>query len=359
MRVTDLNPEPTRILIVDGDCGRADAARRLLAELGEVTATTDADGALALLLTGEWNVVIVSQQLRDMEGVELLQALPYRDPEPVKLVIGGRGFDDALSAIRAGARDYVADTAGPGELLHRVRDAVNADRLARRRRPAERVLAIGAHPDDVEVGCGGILLRHRDAGHALTIATLSDGERGGAGETRRGESQQSAALLSARLVMAGLNDTLIPEGGATIASLSRVIDEVRPTTIYTHTDNDSHQDHRSVHRATLVAARTVPRVYAYQSPSTRIEFRPQVFVSIDDVLERKLALIEPHASQTQVRSYLAADLLRATARYWGRFGTSLYAEPLEVVRQADVSAAPFGPGSPVVHAFGGVDSVAA
>ncbi|MHB1836631.1 MAG: PIG-L deacetylase family protein, partial [Solirubrobacteraceae bacterium] len=203
-------------------------------------------------------------------------------------------------------------------------------------------LAIGAHPDDVEIGCGGILLRHCDAGHSITIVSLTEGERGGDAELRRAESRNAAALLSARAVMLDLGDTAVPEGGATIEALSEIVDEVRPTTVYTHTFADTHQDHRSVHRATVVGARAAQRLYAYQSPSSTVDFRPQVFVSVDDVLERKLALIAPHLTQNSVREYLAPDLICATARYWGRFGSSDYAEPLEVIRQADVLASRSG-----------------
>ncbi|HEY5317511.1 MAG TPA: PIG-L deacetylase family protein, partial [Solirubrobacteraceae bacterium] len=223
-------------------------------------------------------------------------------------------------------------------LLERVHAAVERERCNRTRATqSERVLAIGAHPDDVELGCGGILLRHRDAGHSLTILTLTSGEAGGAPSVRTRESQRAAALLSARLVLLDLGDTELSEAGRTISSIAGVIEEIRPTTIYTHTEFDLHQDHRSAHRATMVAAREVPRVFAYQSPSSTVDFRPRRFVSIDDVLERKLELVAPHASQTQIRHYLGAEVLRATARYWGRFASSDYAEPLEVLRHVDMA----------------------
>ncbi len=54
------------------------------------------------------------------------------------------------------------------------------------------------------------------------------------------------------------------------------------------------------------------------------------------MLDRKLEAIAAFESQTSIRSYLAPDLLNATARYWGRFATSLYAEPLEVIREGDI-----------------------
>ena len=103
--------------------------------------------------------------------------------------------------------------------------------------------------------------------------------------------------MSARLYLTDLKDTSVSEGGATIAAIKHVIDETAATTIYTHTAHDVHQDHRNVHRATLVAARKTPRVYCYQSPSTNIDFRPTRFVGIDEFLERKLEVIQAYASR--------------------------------------------------------------
>ena len=84
--------------------------------------------------------------------------------------------------------------------------------------------------------------------------------------------------MSARLVHADLEDTSVSEGGSTIATIKRVIEEIRPTTVYTHTLRDVHQDHRNAHNATLVAARGVPRVFCYQAPSSTVDFHPTRFV---------------------------------------------------------------------------------
>ncbi len=96
-----------------------------------------------------------------------------------------------------------------------------------------------------------------------------------------------------------------------------------------------HQDHRNVHRASLVAARKVPQVFCYQAPSTTVDFHPTRFVAIDEYLERKLEVIQAYTSQVKIRDYLDEELLRATARYWARFSQARYVEPLEVVRDSD------------------------
>ncbi len=127
------------------------------------------------------------------------------------------------------------------------------------------------------------------------------------------------------------------EGGSTIRTIGEVIQEIRPTTVYTHTIRDVHQDHRNAHSATLVAARGVPRVYCYQAPSTTVEFKPTRFVVIDEFLEGKIEVIQAYTSQVKIRDYLDEELLRATARYWSRFSRARYVEPLEVVRDSDAT----------------------
>lgn len=339
-----MSADPPRILLVEEDDACAMAIREPLGPIARVTRVATAEQAEELLLTRDWNILIADAELPGLDGLELVRASRRADPELVALVVSGHErFADAVEAMRAGASDFISKPVEAQDLCTKVRHAAELDRANRDRRgPVERVLAVGAHPDDVEIGCGGVLLHHRDAAHAIMILTLTAGEVGGERAVRVIEAQRPAALLSARLRVLEFSDTDVSENGATVKAISDAVAEARPTTIYTHTAHDVHRDHRHIHRATLVAARRTPRVYAYESPSATVDFRPRRFVSIDDVLERKLELIEQYWSQTQIRDYLAPDLLRATARYWGRYGSSNYAEPFEIIRDGDLIAAASG-----------------
>ena len=197
----------------------------------------------------------------------------------------------------------------------------------------------GPTPTTSRSAAAGILARHVAAGDQVSVLTLTGASR--AGRLRPGprSPERAAEILGARLFHADLVDTSVSEGGDTIGAIKRVIEEVQPTTVYTHTSHDVHQDHRNVHHATLVAARGIPRVYCYQAPSTTIDFHPTRFVTIDGFLERKLESIDAYGSQVAVRDYLDPDLLRSTARYWGRFSRSRYVEALEVVRESDAGSA--------------------
>ena len=72
--------------------------------------------------------------------------------------------------------------------------------------PPQRILAVGAHPDDVELGCGGLLAA---SGASITVLINSDGRRGGQWAIRRQEAEQAAAQLGADLIWRGLVDTRV------------------------------------------------------------------------------------------------------------------------------------------------------
>lgn len=198
--------------------------------------------------------------------------------------------------------------------------------------PRRTVLAIGAHPDDVEIGCGGTLASHAARGDRLVVLTLSSGECAGRPEARAAESRAAADQLGAELVLGNLTDTRISEGPATIEAIEDVVRRVNPTTVYVHSSADRHQDHRNVHRAAMVATRSVPSVYCYQSPSTTTEFRPHRFTPVTDFIDEKLDLLAYYDSQTG-KDYLAPERIKATAIYWSRFAKAAHVEPFEVIRE--------------------------
>jgi LmbE family N-acetylglucosaminyl deacetylase len=209
--------------------------------------------------------------------------------------------------------------------------AANESRL----RQQKRVLAIGAHPDDVEIGCGGALSKHHADYDVLHILTLSRGAAGGDVNIRAVEAQNAAARLNARLEMANLRDMYITDGAETISIIEAAIRDLHPTHIYTHSPEDTHQDHRAVHAATLVAARGVPNVYCYQSPSSTPEFKPQRFVDITHYIGKKIELIGAYKSQIDRMESIQPDIILSTARYWGRFAGYVLAEPLRIVCERD------------------------
>jgi LmbE family N-acetylglucosaminyl deacetylase len=181
-----------------------------------------------------------------------------------------------------------------------------------------RVLAIGAHPDDLEIGCGGTLIAHSDRGDTVSLLILTDGNgRPKAAGLRVAEAEAGAEILGAEAVFwGGLEDGEITDGKETVELIDSVIEQVKPDVVYTLWGTDTHQDHRATHLATLAAARRVSRILLYEGPTT-VDFRPTLYVDIGDVLDRKIEALRAHASQVEANQLVDVEALEAEARYRG------------------------------------------
>jgi LmbE family N-acetylglucosaminyl deacetylase/ActR/RegA family two-component response regulator len=331
---SEYQPTPRgRILLVEDDPDTTRFITRVLGARAGFDIEHESSPAAALSRIGpeRWDLVITDIEMPDMSGIELLETLRRQAPAlPVAVITAHVTVDNTLGALRARADEFWEKPLRPAELISAVTALISRGRGDGGVR--EVVLAIGAHPDDVEIGAAGALLAHRAAGHEIAILTMSRGARGGPDEARAEESREAAGILGAALYLEDLEDTRISESDPTISVISAVIESVQPTILYTHSIHDVHQDHRNTHRAAMVAAREVGSVCCFQSPSATVDFRPARFVAIDEYMTGKLAAIAAFASQAAARLYLAPDLIEATARYWSRFGSGRYAEAFEVVR---------------------------
>ncbi|HEY6277555.1 MAG TPA: response regulator [Streptosporangiaceae bacterium] len=326
-----------RILVAEDDGVSALFVTHVLTKRAnfEVVHTPDPAEALEWARAEEWDLVLTDVEMPGMTGLELLESLRRASPElPVVVMTAHASVDFAVRALRGQASEFLQKPIQPEQLIETVTKLVAQGRADRAKYGV--VLAIGSHPDDVEIGAAGTLLAHRSRGDSINILTLCRGARGGVQDTRAGESRRAADVIGATLFLDDLEDTKINEGDPTIGVISRVVAEVKPTIIYTHSLHDVHQDHRNTHRAAMVAVREVGRVYCWQSPSATVDFRPTRFVTIDEHLEGKLAAIDAFASQVEVRAYLEPDLIKSTARYWSRYGDGRYAEAFELIREASV-----------------------
>jgi LmbE family N-acetylglucosaminyl deacetylase len=192
-----------------------------------------------------------------------------------------------------------------------------------------RILAIGAHPDDIEFGCGGTLIKYARQGHEPFLLVMTDGSGGGDGSLRQREQEASARVLRAsRLFWGGYPDTALPLDRSLIQRVERVIQELRPDFIFVHAPDDTHQDHRHLATCTVTATRYTRNVLFYEGPTTQ-NFSPSVFVDIDSVLEDKIASLQSHASQvgkTNIEGLTIVDVARSSAHFRGIQGRVRNAE---------------------------------
>lgn len=186
------------------------------------------------------------------------------------------------------------------------------DLAARRDRLA--VLAIGAHADDIEIGCGGTLLRlAREVQELeLTWVVLS------AAGARRDEAQAGAQAFGAATVEIRDFEDAFFQYGRDVKDYFETLKRFEPDIVLTHTDNDRHQDHRLVCELTWNTFRD-HLILEYEIPKFDGDFgTPNVFVPLDeDLAEAKVAgLLDAFASQAS-KSWFDESLFRALLRLRG------------------------------------------
>lgn len=197
------------------------------------------------------------------------------------------------------------------------------------------VLAIGAHPDDIEYGCGGMLIKYAERGHTVYMFVASDGALGGDGAVRRREQQDSALIIGAREVFWGdYQDTELPLNRELIVKLEAVIRQIQPRMIFVHNPDDTHQDHRNLAQGAMSATRYVPNFLFYEGPTTQ-NFTPNCATDIEKVLDKKLACLEAHRSQvakTNIEDLTILELAVSSANFRGIQARVKYAEAFQSVR---------------------------
>lgn len=196
------------------------------------------------------------------------------------------------------------------------------------------ILAIGAHPDDIEIAAGAALAKMRDTGYEISGLVMTYGEQGGNAETRPQEAEKGAQFLGLeRVEVHHFTDTHLADDGVELTkAIERAILREKPDIIFTHSEHDLHQDHQAVFHATLRATRNYPvTILCYESPSITQDFRPTYFVDVCDYVEVKVEAIRQHWDQ-KGKPYMDADLVRSKLVFRGGQAKVKYAEGFEVAR---------------------------
>ncbi len=173
------------------------------------------------------------------------------------------------------------------------------------------VLAIGAHPDDVVLGIGGILAELVARGHRVTVLTLTSGELAGESHAREREDERACDILGASVIFARLPDGCVTQKPAMVA-IEHALRACDPSIVFVSDPKDRHQDHVAAAEATIAATRDLPNLLFYEGPST-VDFQPTSIVDITSTWQRKLDALEMHASQ--LASGRLAHWVHATANY--------------------------------------------
>lgn len=203
-----------------------------------------------------------------------------------------------------------------------------------------RVLAVGAHTDDIELGCGGLLSRLQREGAVIHVMAFSI-----ASESLPDHLEPDTLATEFQVAMTHLD--LPPDAVTThrfpvrrLAEHRQEILEVlvkenrdyRPDLVLTMNSHDTHQDHEVIHAESVRAFRSTS-LLGYETPWNQRTADFDLFVEISEAdVERKLAMLGEYRSQQELgRAYAEPDYVRAATRFRGYQGRLPLAEVYEVL----------------------------
>lgn len=176
------------------------------------------------------------------------------------------------------------------------------------------ILAIGAHPDDIELGCGGTLFKASRQGHNVFMYTITRGGSAGQVIRRSNELVNTAKLIGASaLWIDDFEDGKVYLSKELINSIEFFIIKTKADIVFTHPSQDNHHDHRAIAEASKEAGRFTPNIFAYENPSTKI-FNPTMYYDISDVIEKKINLIKQHESQDS-KIFLSSNSVKGLSEH--------------------------------------------
>jgi LmbE family N-acetylglucosaminyl deacetylase len=195
------------------------------------------------------------------------------------------------------------------------------------------VLAVGAHPDDIELGSGGTICKAVQAGAHVIAVYMTRGGRITDTKVRMRESTEAMHVLGVNEIhFENYPDTEIPDSFEAINCLEQYALKYQPDVVLTHSVNDTHQDHRRIGWLAMASFRNVPKVLAFETPRVRpAAFLPTYFVNITGCIDKKAEALRCHVSQKEKR-YLAYESTVNLASFRGSQVGVTAAEAFEIVK---------------------------
>jgi LmbE family N-acetylglucosaminyl deacetylase len=188
-----------------------------------------------------------------------------------------------------------------------------------------RILALGAHPDDIEIGCGGTILRLAAERRGLEVRWVvfaATAER--AAEARESAAAFLEGVSAVKVIVCNYRDGFLPYSGAAVKEEFETLkDDFSPDLVFTHYREDRHQDHRLVSELTWNTWRD-HFILEYEIPKYDGDFgSPNFFGFLPAAtLDRKIDLLLRHFRSQAGKPWFTADLFRAVARIRGMEATA-------------------------------------
>lgn len=178
----------------------------------------------------------------------------------------------------------------------------------------KNILAIGAHPDDIEIGCAGTLSKLSDEGKNIYLLVLTKGENweNKTCTERLKEQELSVKLIGAKkLFYANFEDGKVVNSSEAIDLVTTIIQEYGIDTILTQSQYDTHQDHIQTYNISKSASHKCDNFITYESLTSKF-FIPNFFVEICSYIDKKEEIINSFESQTKKYNKRNQDLVIIT-----------------------------------------------
>jgi LmbE family N-acetylglucosaminyl deacetylase len=197
----------------------------------------------------------------------------------------------------------------------------------------DRVLAIGAHPDDVEFSCLGFLMKLKESGSNITVYIGSNGSAGDPTSSvdRLDESRRALDCIGAELISRNQSGICIEDYEQISVELRSLIVRNRPDLILIHSQFDTHQEHKYLRDIVMTASRRVPcSIFSYKSVSVTVGYEENLFINIDKYIDKKIDHVRMHKSQAG-HEYMSEEAIRLFHVNWfARMRASDYVESFHV-----------------------------
>jgi LmbE family N-acetylglucosaminyl deacetylase len=205
----------------------------------------------------------------------------------------------------------------------------------------KRILAVGAHPDDVELGCSGTLLRYLESGAEVDIVIARDDNAPKPSvwrdrDTMQKEYKASEELFGIKFKMLncpidGDGRPILTRDSSMVTQMDQVVQSKNYDLVITHSPGDHHQDHENTYHIVNSALRRWRGEFWLMEggpySNKNKSFQPNVFVDISNHIDKKIQLVSCYDS------YFSETLLhniKGLAAYRGQMTASKYAEAFEM-----------------------------
>jgi len=203
------------------------------------------------------------------------------------------------------------------------------------------ILGVGAHFDDMEIGCSGTLINHIQRGDNVFMVVITDSSYKDprdqvirSSKVAYKEGLKASKIIGAQLICLKYKTFMVPFDEGLTKTLTAYIEDMEIDMIYSPWIYDLHRDHQYATKNVLMAGRHVPRFLMYRPNfyDTEQTFRGNFYSDISGVIEKKIEVIKAHKSELERVRYKWLEFIKNQNRNDGQKIGVEYAEAFEIIR---------------------------